>query len=169
MHKSRPYTMPAVPIRRQIILYTKCPYRRSFTQRLGDNKYLLREKNVALCLDGLELTVYTDEKWVRFILGQLIANAVQYCNAQPTLSFYARREESQIRLTIQDNGLGIPEEELPRVFDKGFTGRNGRLRSGATGLGLYLCKQLCIKLGIGPPYPQMKQGPRSICFFMKTI
>lgn len=116
---------------------------------IGDNKYLLREKNVALCLDGLELTVYTDEKWVRFILGQLIANAVQYCNAQPTLSFYARREESQIRLTIQDNGLGIPEEELPRVFDKGFTGRNGRLRSGATGLGLYLCKQLCIKLGIG--------------------
>jgi len=59
---------------------------------IGDNKYLLREKNVALCLDGLELTVYTDEKWVRFILGQLIANAVQYCNAQPTLSFYARRE-----------------------------------------------------------------------------
>lgn len=54
---------------------------------IGDNKYLLREKNVALCLDGLELTVYTDEKWVRFILGQLIANAVQYCNAQPTLSF----------------------------------------------------------------------------------
>lgn len=101
---------------------------------IGDNKYLLREKNVALCLDGLELTVYTDEKWVRFILGQLIANAVQYCNAQPTLSFYARREESQIRLTIQDNGLGIPEEELPRVFDKGFTGRNGRLRSGAGAL-----------------------------------
>lgn len=101
---------------------------------IGDNKYLLREKNVALCLDGLELTVYTDEKWVRFILGQLIANAVQYCNAQPTLSFYARREESQIRLTIQDNGLGIPEEELPRVFDKGFTGRNGRLRYGAGAL-----------------------------------
>lgn len=135
---------------------------------IGDNKYLLREKNVALCLDGLELTVYTDEKWVRFILGQLIANAVQYCNAQPTLSFYARREESQIRLTIQDNGLGIPEEELPRVFDKGFTGRNGRLRSGATGLGLYLCKQLCTKLGIGLTLSSGETGTRVHLLFYEN-
>lgn len=116
---------------------------------IGDNKYLLRENEVALELSGLEETVYTDEKWVRFILGQLIANAVQYRSAQPKLCFAARREGSLVRLTLQDNGIGIPAEDLPRIFEKGFTGSNGRLCPGATGLGLYLCRRLCCKLDIG--------------------
>ena len=58
------------------------------------------------------------------------------------------RAGRNVLLTVEDNGCGIPEEELPRIFDKGFTGTNGRSGARATGMGLYLCRKLCVKLGI---------------------
>lgn len=101
-------------------------------------------------MQGLDATVYTDEKWIGFILGQLMANAVAYRGETPTLTFTQRMEDSAAVLCMTDNGAGIPAADLPRVFDKGFTGANGR-RSGArsTGLGLYLCRRLCCQLGLG--------------------
>ena len=101
-------------------------------------------------LQGLDAVVYTDEKWVCFILGQLISNAVAYRGEAPCIAFTQRLEGSAAVLCVTDNGAGIPAADLPRVFDKGFTGANGR-RAGArsTGLGLYLCRRLCGRLGLG--------------------
>lgn len=116
---------------------------------IADNKYLLRQNNVTIRVDDMENTVYTDDKWVRFILNQIINNAVKYHTAQPSLYFFTVKDNENIILSIEDNGIGIPLSDLPRIFDKGFTGQNGRTIHSSTGIGLYLCKRLCDKLGIG--------------------
>lgn len=116
---------------------------------VADNKYLLRRHQVAVSVECETCVVCTDDKWVRFILDQLIGNAVKYGGPAPALRFSCRREEGTAVLLLEDNGVGIPPQDLPRIFDKGFTGANGRAVPGSTGLGLYLCKRLCDKLGIG--------------------
>ena len=101
-------------------------------------------------LEGLDAVAYADSKWVEFMLGQLIANAVKYRGPSPRLTFTQRVEEQAVVLTVADNGKGIPAADLPRVWEKGFTGENGRaLATRSTGLGLYLCKKLCGRLGVG--------------------
>lgn len=114
-----------------------------------ENKYLLRQNNMTITVDDMESSVYTDDKWIRFILNQIISNAVKYRTEQPALHFFATRENGQITLSIEDNGIGIPQSDLSCIFDKGFTGQNGRIVHSSTGIGLYLCKRLCNKLGIG--------------------
>lgn len=114
-----------------------------------ENKYLLRQNNMAITVDDMESSVYTDDKWIRFILNQIISNAVKYRTERPTLHFFATREKDQMTLSVEDNGIGIPQSDLPCIFDKGFTGQNGRMVHSSTGIGLYLCKRLCDKLGIG--------------------
>ena len=118
-------------------------------QAIADNKYLLLQNGIHLELEEMQDTVYSDEKWVRFILNQLIANAVKYRSEQPILHFSASRQQDQVVLVVEDNGIGIPSADLPRIFEKGFTGQNGRTVQQSTGIGLYLCKRLCEKLGIG--------------------
>ena len=131
---------------------------------LADNKYLLMQEKVRLELPEKSACVYSDEKWLRFILDQLIVNAVKYARKAPEEGLQGSqqgpmRTESVIRfltedmgeyvtLSIQDNGIGIDAADLPRVFEKGFTGQNGRKVQHSTGLGLYLCKKLCGKLVI---------------------
>src|SRR5699024_11917066 len=92
---------------------------------------------------------YSDERWVRFILNQLIATAVKYRSEQSVLHFSTLRQQDLVVLMVEDNGIGIPSSDLPRIFEKGFTGQNGRIIQQSTGIGLYLCKRLCEKLGIG--------------------
>ena len=117
---------------------------------IADNKYLLRQCDMAIMVDGLELVVYADDKWVRFILDQIVSNAVKYrAPQQPALHISAERADDRVLLSIADNGVGIPESDLPRIFEKGFTGQNERTIHSSTGIGLYLCKRLCDKLGIG--------------------
>ena len=118
-------------------------------QAIADNKYLLLQSGVRLEVEEMADTVYSDEKWVRFILNQLIANAVKYRSGQPVLRFSTRRQQDQVLLVVEDNGIGISSADLPRIFEKGFTGQNGRMVQQSTGIGLYLCKRLCDKLGIG--------------------
>lgn len=118
-------------------------------QAIADNKYLLLQSGVHLEVEEIQDTVYSDEKWVRFILNQLIANAVKYRGRQPFLRFSARRQQDQVVLVVKDNGIGISPADLPRIFEKGFTGQNGRIVQQSTGIGLFLCKWLCDKLGIG--------------------
>lgn len=115
---------------------------------IADNKYLLRQSNMTITIDDKENRVYTDEKWVRFILNQIIGNAIKYHTEQPVLHFSSTKTNDRIVLSISDNGIGIPESDLPLIFEKGFTGRNGRTGKNSTGIGLYLCKRLCDKLGI---------------------
>lgn len=115
---------------------------------LQKNKYCLIENRMQASVDCPH-TVYTDAKWIAFILNQLVLNAVKYRHgAEPALRIFTSRAGHNVRLTVADNGCGIPESQLPRIFDKGFTGTNGRNGAHATGMGLYLCRKLCVKLGI---------------------
>lgn len=115
---------------------------------VSDHKYLLRQNAVTVAVDEMEEHVYTDDKWLRFILNQLIGNAVKYRGEQPRIHFYSVKKNDTVSLMVEDNGIGIAESDLPRIFDKGFTGSNGRKQQSSTGIGLYLCKKLCGKLGI---------------------
>ena len=118
-------------------------------QAIAENKYLLRQNQVEVLVEQMPSVVYTDDKSLCFILSQLIGNAVKYRTAAPRLRFAAESGPGQICLLVEDNGLGIPAADLPRVFEKGFTGQNGRTVHSSTGIGLYLCKRLCDKLDIG--------------------
>ena len=90
-------------------------------------------------------TVLTDEKWLGFVLGQIVSNAVKYTPEGGVIRIYPDGET----LAVADSGMGIRPEDLPRVFEKGFTGYNGREDSKATGIGLYLCKRILTNLGHG--------------------
>ena len=116
---------------------------------IADSKYLLRKNRVAVEVEDDGKIAYMDDKWIRFILNQIISNAVKYRTEQPSLRFSTAQEHNQVILSVEDNGIGIPQSDLPRVFEKGFTGQNGRTVHSSTGIGLYLCKRLCDKLGIG--------------------
>ncbi|MDR6553423.1 sensor histidine kinase [Paenibacillus qinlingensis] len=96
-----------------------------------------------------ELTHYvnSDSKWLSYILNQIVANAVTYTDNGGIIRFRSEETDSEKRLIIQDTGIGIDAADLSRVFDKGFTGKNGRTHSRSTGMGLYLAKQMAIKLG----------------------
>ena len=139
-------------------------------QAIADNKYLLLQSGVRLEVAEMSDTVYSDEKWVRFILNQLIANAVKYRSGQPVLLFSARRQQDQVLLVVEDNGIGISSADLPRIFEKGFTGQNGRMVQQSTGIGLYLCKRLCDKLGIGIAVESSGQGTAiSLAFHINCL
>lgn len=99
-----------------------------------------------LKLDLESFFVYADEKWLEFIIGQIIANSLKYRREDLELSFLAVQNTDSIILRIKDNGSGIAKNDLPRVFEKGFTGQNGRKFAKSTGIGLYLCKMLCQKM-----------------------
>ena len=86
----------------------------------------------------------------RDFINQIIINAVKFSIANKgEVSIFSKINENNIILTIEDNGVGISEKDIDRVFEKGFTGENGRKFGKSTGIGLYLCKKLCDKLGIG--------------------
>ena len=107
-------------------------------------------KNIKLDIRGIEGNIFSDEKWVEFIINQIIINAVKFSIPnEGKVSIYSKVNENNIILTIEDNGVGINEKDIDSVFEKGFTGENGRKFGKSTGIGLYLCKKLCDKLGIG--------------------
>lgn len=117
-------------------------------QAIADNKHLLLQNRVRVELEETPVTVFSDDKWIRFILNQLIANSVKYRSSNPSIVFTSVQKEGAVVLTVQDNGIGISKADLGRIFEKGFTGANGRTISQSTGIGLYLCKRLGDKLGI---------------------
>ncbi|MCY6369364.1 sensor histidine kinase [Clostridium ganghwense] len=107
-------------------------------------------KKISLQLDEIENVVYSDIKWVQFILNQIISNSIKYIkDKEGKIRIYSTSNKNNVILTIEDNGIGIPEKDINRVFEKGFTGEHGRKYSKSTGIGLYLCKKLCSKLGLG--------------------
>lgn len=103
---------------------------------------------VQLELKDLDVEVNTDAKWLAFILNQLIQNSLKYRKEKDTKIVISKEEsEKEIYLSVWDNGIGIKQSELPKVFDQSFTGSNGRIGKASTGMGLYICKNLCEKLG----------------------
>ena len=115
------------------------------------NKSTLLNEKVALELKDLEQEVYTDSKWATFIINQIIQNAIKYSKEEnKKIEIFAKSRNDKVILYIQDNGIGIKKGEVTRVFERGFTGENGRLiGQKSTGIGLYLCKKLCDKLSLG--------------------
>lgn len=114
------------------------------------NKRSLLQNKVKLNLHELDGQVYTDSKWCVFIINQIIQNAVKYSKPNDKqIEIFDKNSKENTILYIKDNGIGIKEGETARVFEKGFTGTNGRkVGQKSTGIGLYLCKKLCDKLGL---------------------
>ena len=100
-------------------------------------------RKLRLIYDPLNTTVITDEKWLSFVIEQVLSNALKYTPAGSiTITL-----ENEKTLRIRDTGIGIAPEDLPRIFENGYTGYNGRTDKKASGIGLYLCKRICINLG----------------------
>lgn len=106
------------------------------------------QAQVHLEIEEMDYEVLSDRKWVAFILGQIMQNAIKYRQENACVHFCAKQNKEQLILQIKDNGIGINPEDVGQVFDKGFTGENVRGDSNATGIGLYLCRKLCQKLGL---------------------
>lgn len=102
--------------------------------------------HISIQLEHLDYTVLTDEKWFCFVLEQILSNALKYTEKGGTIQIFTKQESNQLWLVIEDNGIGIWEEDLPRVFERGFTGYNGRADKKSTGIGLYLCKKVMGRL-----------------------
>lgn len=115
---------------------------------LKNKDYLLENKINFVC-DNLNYDVLTDSKWLVFILNQIVNNSIKYKKEKgdAILKIYAVDNKKNVKLIIEDNGIGIIESDLPRVFDKSFTGYNGRIRHKSTGMGLFIAKSLCDRLG----------------------
>ena len=113
------------------------------------NQADLLENNVKLSVQVSDEKVLSDSKWLEFILNQIINNSIKYKKNIKDASIEIKVKEAKDKtyLMIQDNGIGILESDIKRVFDKSFTGENGRVRAKSTGMGLYIAKKLCDKLG----------------------
>ena len=108
------------------------------------NKKDLITKKIKVTIN-VNNNVYSDSKWLEFIINQIITNSIKYEAKNITISDITNKNNTI--LNIKDDGIGIKESEVNKVFDKGFTGSNGRKKYNSTGIGLYLCKKLCKKLG----------------------
>ena len=116
------------------------------------NKTTLLNEKVSIELSNLkDEEVYTDSKWAVFIVNQIIQNAIKYSKKEnKKIEISSQEKNDRVILYIKDNGIGIKKGEITRVFERGFTGENGRIiGQKSTGIGLYLCKKLCDKLGLG--------------------
>lgn len=102
-------------------------------------------RKIRLVLDELPCMVLTDEKWLTFVLEQLLSNALKYTPSKGEIHIYMDPDHDRV-LFIEDSGIGIQPEDVPRIFERGFTGYNGRMDKKSTGIGLYLCKRILERL-----------------------
>ena len=130
----------------QDCLFRQIELEKIAAQAIENHRSLLIQNGIRVEMENMNCAVYTDEKWAVFILGQLLQNAARYRGPEPVITLSARPLGRQTQLIVHDNGIGIPAHELPRVFERGFTGSNGRIRGGSTGIGLYLCRKLAVFL-----------------------
>lgn len=125
------------------------------------------QKNLQLTLAENDAKVLTDGKWIEFIFRQLLSNAIKYTPDNGRINISIEAKSAGVSLILEDNGVGIPPEDLGRIFDKGFTGENGRkAQQHSTGLGLYLAKRLAEKLGVAiTAKSTMNEGTTMTLFF----
>lgn len=126
------------------LVLEKCDLSNIVKQAIRKYANLFIRKNISLEFKDIECTVLTDEKWLVFIVEQILSNSLKYTN-KGKIIISMNDCENKI-LVIEDTGIGIASEDLPRVFEKGFTGYNGRMDKKATGIGLYLCNKISKKL-----------------------
>ena len=113
------------------------------------NKDILLENNINFEVDVGNKKVLTDSKWLEFIVNQIVSNSIKYIrnDVEHLIKITTEENNKNVILKIYDNGIGISKSDIPKVFDKTFTGSNGRKIETSTGMGLYISKQLCKKLG----------------------
>lgn len=115
---------------------------------IKNNQFFLIQNHFELKTSHIDEIVYTDKQWLVYVLDQIIANAIKYCKDTPVLKLEVKKVKNTVYLSIEDNGVGIKDSDIRRVFEKGFTGtnqHNGKYKS--TGMGLYLVKTIVDKLG----------------------
>ncbi len=122
----------------------------SINKVIKRNANTLIERKIRIEVKDLDAIVYSDSKWIEFIINQIISNSIKYIGkGERIIKFYTNKVGENIILYIEDTGVGISEKDVIKVFEKGYTGENGRKFGKSTGIGLYLCKKLAIKLGLG--------------------
>ncbi len=109
----------------------------------------LLDNNIEFIVEKTNDLVFSDSKWLEFIVGQIVNNSIKYKRniKNSYIKISVRDEKTKVMLIIEDNGMGIKESDIKQVFDKSFTGENGRVRSKSTGMGLYIAKNMCERLG----------------------
>lgn len=130
---------------------TKCNLQDIVNTVIKKNKDDLINNKIKINIEDINENVYTDSKWIIFILNQIITNCIKYSKKENAeININVEIKKARVILDIKDNGIGIRKGEITKVFEKGFTGSNGRKEGKkSTGIGLYLCRKLCGKLGIG--------------------
>ena len=117
---------------------------------IRQNAFFLIKNNIEVEIQNLNVEVYTDKKWMIYVVGQMISNAIKYAKVSGKISFYGEEDDRYMTLNIKDYGMGIVKEDQERIFNKGFTGKNGRNTTyKSTGMGLYFSKKILDKLGHG--------------------
>jgi len=130
------------------LVLEECDLYEMLKQAVKRFSVLFINKGLSLELQEMRMKVLTDEKWFGFCIGQIISNSVKYTK-QGCVTIRAREEKESVVLCVEDTGIGIRPEDLPRIFERGFTGCNGRMEKKSTGIGLYLCHRVFGHLGIG--------------------
>lgn len=124
--------------------------KKSINSVIRKNANTLIEKRVKVDIRNVDKIVSCDSKWIEFILGQIVSNSIKYMDKKESvLKIYSENMGNDVLLKICDNGIGMDERSVIKAFEKGYTGENGRRFGKSTGMGLYLCKKLCEKLGLG--------------------
>ena len=124
--------------------------KKSINAVIRKNANTLIEKRVKVDIRNVDKIVSCDSKWIEFILGQIVSNSIKYMDKKESvLKIYSENMGNDVLLKICDNGIGMDEKSVIKAFEKGYTGENGRRFGKSTGMGLYLCKKLCEKLGLG--------------------
>lgn len=127
----------------------ECDLKEIISKVIKKNKEIFILEKIEIKLERLDnKKVLSDSKWLEFIINQIISNSLKYVDKEKSIiTISAIENEKNIILKIHDNGIGIPKSDIKKVFDKSFTGENGRKIQTSTGMGLYIAKQLCEKLG----------------------
>ena len=121
----------------------------SINNSVKKNLNQLISNRIKININDVEHVVYSDSKWLEFILNQIISNSIKYRKKNNCeIKFYTKKNDENVILVIEDNGIGMDEKDVLKAFDKGYTGSSGRRFTKSTGIGLYLCKKLCEKLGL---------------------
>ena len=122
-------------------------------------------KKLRLIYEPLELKILTDEKWLLFVISQVLSNALKY-TPSGTVTIYKKEPQT---LCIKDTGIGIAPEDLPRIFEKGYTGSNGRADKKASGIGLYLCRRICTNLGHKITVHSVPGEGTEVCIYLERV
>lgn len=111
------------------------------------NKDYLLENQIDFITEELNVNVLSDAKWIEFILNQIVNNSIKYRKDKDSyIKIYSECSDKSVRIFVEDNGIGILKSDIGRVFEKSFTGYNGRIKSKSTGMGLFIAQKLCRKL-----------------------